>query len=206
MAESGALPPCRPGKVSVEEGNVFDVERFRLRGRSRYRLLPELQMLQDLAYDMHGVDHGNYFHLAPALGTDQWVNLIHPPDQPCPVGGRSPAGGGRFDLEGFVGKRLFQAEFFPLPPLDAGIKSIVPCDVFSAVRNVRCQFGKKLEGIENLEVPVDALDDLLGAVDDGLFLGKVLHLPALGVAGFDLIRGMTWKVPVGEKAPSETRA
>ena len=54
--------------------------------------------------------------------------------------------------------------------------------------------------IENFEVPVDTLYDLLGAVDDRLFLGKVLHLldgegcavdvtsdvfPAFGVVGFD---------------------
>ena len=68
-------------------------------------------------------------------------------------------------------------KLFPLPPLDAGIKSIVPGEMFSAVRNVRCQFSKKDEGIENFEVPLDAFDDLFGAVDDGLLSGKILHLP-----------------------------
>ena len=76
------LPSSFRRDLSIQEGQILDIPLHRQwRWGSRLRLLPDSQVLQNLADDRRLLDEGDDLHGVPAFGTEQRIHLVDLPDQ-----------------------------------------------------------------------------------------------------------------------------
>ena len=108
-------------------------------------------------------DETDDLHLTAAARALQWVDFVHSLDQHRPSGNRAGTGAvgvrllgiqrGTVEREflrfGFVRLPLFRAG----PPLPVRVPTKIANQVFALVGNVLRDFGQKVQGAEDLEVP-----------------------------------------------------